>query len=293
MNLFTNGQRLRGRAVFATGGPRAAFVDNYFSINQPQVTIRCKEPIALNNPLCLPVTWSVVSGPATIESSNNAQAVIKANLNASGTVVLRASSGNYVSDATFNISYEGPLPPLIFAHNYDNDCGTFFEAYCTRPPSTESYVWDVNFGMFVQDNPGYYGNYMYISPLVNMPQTGQYYYHYAYVQAKNSCGLSTPSETLQFTVGPISSNCGSGGGGGPILLRVSPNPTKGTLTVETTDNSEFTQLRIIDRNGTTRKIISLSKTKKATVNINELPSDVYNVQAFINSNWRSATFIKQ
>jgi hypothetical protein len=293
MNLFTNGQRLRGRAVFATGGPRAAFVDNYFAINQPQRTIRCKEAVTLNNPLCLPVTWSVISGPATIESSNNSQAILKANINASGTVALRAISGNYISDISFPISYEGPLPPLIYARNYDNSCGTFAEAYCTNPVGAESFVWNLNFGMVVQENQGYYGSYFYTSPLINSPQTGQYYYNYLSVQAKNSCGVSASSETWQFTVGPISSSCGSGGGGGPILLRVAPNPTPGTVNVETTDNSEFTQLKVVDRNGVVRKVLSLPKTKTAILNINDLPADIYRVQVLLTSGWRTATLIKQ
>lgn len=39
MNIYTRGQNLRMRAIFAQGGPRAAFIDNYFRINQPTSSI--------------------------------------------------------------------------------------------------------------------------------------------------------------------------------------------------------------------------------------------------------------
>jgi hypothetical protein len=55
MNIFTNGQRLRGRAIFAVGGPRAAFLDNYFQVQQPG-SISCIGTVNLRNPNCLPQT---------------------------------------------------------------------------------------------------------------------------------------------------------------------------------------------------------------------------------------------
>jgi hypothetical protein len=291
VNLFTNGQRLRGRAVFAAGGgPRFAFIDNYFRIQPPSPLIRCNDIISLINPMCLPVTWSVVSGPATIVSSNNSQAEVKVNQNANGVVTLRAVSGNYISEATFNMSYEGPLSPAIGPFNYDANCGTFAESYCTRQASTDSYLWNLNFGQVVQDNPGYYGNYFYTAPLVNGPQQGFQYFQYLSVQGKNACGVSPASE-IQFTVGPILSSCGSGGGGGPIL-RVSsgPNPTNSNLNISVNVQAmlqaghnnpnwmQIKEIRIYDKLGNMKKrTLFPAGTQSISEFVGNLPNDMYNI----------------
>lgn len=289
-NIYTRGQNLRMRAVFAQGGPRAGFIDNYFRINQPNTTICASGTITARNPSCLPVTWSIVNGSATITGGQGTNNATVQTTGGSGAFRIRATAGGYIDE--IDVSFGVPSAPSISPYNFDNNCGTFFEAYSTRPTGTDSYLWNLNFGQVVQDNPGYYGNYFYTAPLINNPIPGQYYYNYLTVQARNACGLSTPSETLQFTVGPIASNC-DGGGGGPILLRVSPNPTSGSLMVESKDGKMFSQLKIIDHMGNMKKLISLAPTSRATININELPADIYRVQALINNNWRTATFIKQ
>lgn len=70
-NLFTNGQRLRARALFATGGPRATFLINYFQIQTPTKVSCNGSVIKLFNPTCATPTWSIVSGNATIVSGQN------------------------------------------------------------------------------------------------------------------------------------------------------------------------------------------------------------------------------
>lgn len=71
-NIYTRGQSLRMRAIFAQGGPRAAFINNYFRIIQPPNNTVCNSlNLSVSNPLCLPVTWSVVSGPLTINGGQN------------------------------------------------------------------------------------------------------------------------------------------------------------------------------------------------------------------------------
>jgi hypothetical protein len=282
-NIYTNGQRLRGRALFAAGGPRAAFINNYFSIQQPATTLNCIGTVNLFNLNCLPVAWAVVSGPATISSSNNTSASLS--ISASGVVVLRATAGNYISEANINVNTNPPAAPTITNLNFDRRCGTFMEAYSSNPAGATGYVWNLNFGL-VQDG----SNYFYVSPLINNPQPGLSYNNYLSVQAKNSCGLSTPSETRQFTVGPVPSDCGNGG---PILLRVSPNPTSGALTVETTSNKEFTKLRITDKMGQVKKQFNYAPSKKVTLNVADLPADIYRIQAFIGNIWITVSFIKQ
>lgn len=61
-NIFTRGQSLRMRAIFATvngtAGPRAAFIDNYFRVNQSTTAI-CNQgtgTVSATNLSCLPIT---------------------------------------------------------------------------------------------------------------------------------------------------------------------------------------------------------------------------------------------
>ena len=76
-------------------------------------------------------------------------------------------------------------------------------------------------------------------------------------------------------------------------MRVSPNPVSSTLTIETTDNNKFTKLRIIDKIGEVRKQLNYAATKKVTLNVSDLPAEVYRIQALVNNNWITVSFIKQ
>jgi len=116
MNVFTNGQRNRGRALFAVGGARATFIDNYFQIQQPGI-ICSTGTINLRNPNCLQPTWSVVSGTATITPVGTNQATITSTV--AGTVTIRAAAGNYTSETTFNIVVGTPMPTGIKGPDYD------------------------------------------------------------------------------------------------------------------------------------------------------------------------------
>jgi len=115
MNLFTNDQRIRMRAVFAQGGPRAAFITNYFRINFPQYPEFCTSTVVtLSNVSCLPVTWSIVSGPGSISNPSNSQATLNATGN--GKIVVRATSGNYYDEMTY---FAGP--PVIASGFYNSN----------------------------------------------------------------------------------------------------------------------------------------------------------------------------
>lgn len=175
------------------------------------------------------------------------------------------------------------MPPQIVGLNYDRWCGTYVEAGCTHPDGATNYIWSLNFGQVTEE-----GDYFYQAPLVYNPRVGFTYYNYLSVQAQNACGLSNPSETSSLTVGPVPVRCGGG-----LQLMLAPNPTTGALTVETSDNSEFTKLKIIDKMGQVKKQINYAPSKKVTLNVADLPADVYRIQAFINNNWTTVSFIKQ
>lgn len=72
-----------------------------------------------------------------------------------------------------------------------------------------------------------------------------------------------------------------------------PNPASSTLTIETTDNRKFIKLRIIDKMGEVRKQLNYTASKKITINVSDLPPDVYRIQALVNNNWITLSFIKQ
>lgn len=105
-NLFTNGQRLRARALFAVvngiPGPRAAFLNNYFQI-QPPTKVSCNgSVIKLFNPTCATPTWSIVSGNATIVNGQNTNS-LTVSTPSPGSFVLRATAGNYIDDKTIDV----------------------------------------------------------------------------------------------------------------------------------------------------------------------------------------------
>lgn len=101
-NLFTNGQRLRARALFATGGPRATFLNNYFQIQTPTKVSCNGSVIKLFNPTCATPTWSIVSGNATIVSGQNTNS-LTVSTPSPGSFVLRATGGNYIEDKTIDV----------------------------------------------------------------------------------------------------------------------------------------------------------------------------------------------
>jgi hypothetical protein len=137
-NIFTVGQGLRGRAIFAPGGPRAAFLENYFSIQQPANSIQCTGTINLTNPLCLsPVNWTIVSGPANITSGQGTNQ-LKLQATGNGTVQLRATAGNYVSDVSFSVTTN--IPNLAIS-GYPTVCNNRSNYYSVDLPPASSIVW--------------------------------------------------------------------------------------------------------------------------------------------------------
>lgn len=228
MNIFTNGQRLRGRAIFAAGGPRAGFLDNYFRIQQPTSSIICSGTINLTNPNCLATTWTVVSGPATISSVGTNQITIRAT--ATGTVTLRAVAGNYTSDANVGVTFSGPpasnstliypsgqrgVDPVTLCAN----CGYNF--LVDFVPGVTSYTWVLPSGFsFISGRNS-------ATPGIRTASASGTYT--LYCQVNNQCGSSwTRSLTINI-----------GGGGQQQRIAVYPNPTSSTLTIESTNSTNF------------------------------------------------------
>lgn len=259
--------------------------DNNFCTTSNNYTIT-------NLPTGATVSWTASpSGVVNINSPNSSQTTLTRNAN--GIITLTATINNACNGSSIltksNIQVGVPLPPTIISLNFEGQCGTFMEAYSSNPAGATGYIWNVNFGQIVQNLDGYGSDYIYVSPLINSPQTGQSYYNYISVQAKNVCGASDPSATRQFTVGPVPSNCG----GGTILLKVTPNPTSSLLSVETINYRKFTELRIIDKMGQVKKQFNYAATNKVYLNISDLPANVYYLQISDGTGWVTKTIIKK
>lgn len=241
MNIFTNGQRLRGRAIFAAGGPRATFLDNYFRIQQPASTIICSGSLILFNPNCLAPTWTIVSGPATINSIGNNQVVI--NATGTGLVTLRATANNYISEINFNISFSGPPADnttLIYTNGQRGVdpltlcAGCSYNFICDFVPGATSYTWILPTGFSLisaktSANPG-----------IRTSNTDGYYV--LYCRVNNACG-SNWTHSLGINV--------SSGGGQQQRIAVYPNPTSTILTIESTvTDLTITETQSIDKSQT-------------------------------------------
>lgn len=108
MNLFTNDQRARMRALFMQGGVRAGFIDNYFSLALGNTT--CALSLyQIRTPFCQAngnIVWSI-TGPATSAPAygSNTLRHITPQSGANGTAVLTASWNNFTDDFTIPIGY--------------------------------------------------------------------------------------------------------------------------------------------------------------------------------------------
>lgn len=239
----------------------------------------------------LKLVWSSMFGSFNIINGQGTnQVTISKLFDKADTLILSlTNSCGTTRQVKFGIQVGAVSAPLIQPFNYDAQCGTFMEAYCTEPTGATGYVWNLNFGQVIQDQDGPYTNYIYVAPLINNPQQGRRYFNYLTVQAKNACGLSASSATKSFTVGPVPSTCS---GGGPLLLAVSPNPSSSSLNVSA-NNMSFNKIRIIDKTGMVKKQFNYPPgTNAATINISDLSADVYNLLAFDGVNWTAVKFIK-
>lgn len=113
-NLFTQGQKFRARATFAESTvpgvcTRFNAIQNYFSIKP--IAAACGTAIVdLQNPMCLPVTWTV-TGNATITPTTQAN---RYQLTGTGSVTITAKGADsYIDDQQFTFSD----PPFTFQIN--------------------------------------------------------------------------------------------------------------------------------------------------------------------------------
>ena len=121
MNIFTNDQRTRMRAVFQTGEPRSSFIDNYFSAAKllGYSTSNCNNSLVyVKTPFCEAfnnIIWSV-SGPATFQGSLGVAAGFALNNSINGTATVTASWNNLTTSIGLPTGYGGE------SSSYSSNC---------------------------------------------------------------------------------------------------------------------------------------------------------------------------
>lgn len=106
------------------------------------------------------------------------------------------------------------------------------------------------------------------------------------VIAVGPCGPSYPAgEVIYFACE---------GGSGRNGLRLSPNPSTGIITAELTNKtSSIQQVRITDKTGNIKSFTKKEyKVNKATIDISNLPADIYYISVFDGTKWIKGTVIK-
>jgi len=296
MNIYTNGQRLRGRAIFASGGPRASFLENYFRIIPPSSTINCFSTIRLFNPTCLPVTWSITSGPAIIaggQTTNNVQV----QATGTGMIHLVATAGNYKSEIDFSMT--GNAPSSIIGLNLQylsTDCYNPIDRYTViGADGATNYKWYYrklpNYPFTLKKNgpENFYD--------VTGGTPGECIDIEVKVEATNPCSTSIISYTL------ISDQCRctkEEAVSGLRIVNISPNPSQSVVEVEllgTYNNSkelkEIKTIIIFDKTGNIKKNLSGNRLKKMSVDVSTLIPDIYTLSVFDGEQWGSIKFIKR
>jgi hypothetical protein len=293
-NIFTQDQVNRMRAVFMRGGVRAGFIDNYFRINDPTASICNTGTVSVINLSCLPVTWSVVSGPATIIGGQGTNTVNLQSIG-TGTVVLSATAGGYTDETTvwMGTPMIGSNSTLAIwfgnpATDYNDACNLQTTYTDMQVIGASSVVWSRIAASPSNTSWGQNGiNLNFYFWAVN--QTAVYR-----ITATNACGSST------YDFGFKSIDCNPGGGGGCERYQVAPNParggsikiivvnipppcesrTAGKGKATDTDISQWkiTEIKVYDNLGNLKLARKESKTKQANINLAGYKPGIYFVE---------------
>ncbi len=288
-NIYTQDQTNRTRAVFANGGPRAAFINNYFHINPVSNSICTTGQIAVTNLTCLPVTWSVVSGPATIQSGQGTNTVTLQK-SGDGVAIIRATAGGHIDENQIyfgspsiqsgfytytNYPYGSPMGLVEAIGNEDNEV-----CYTVRPTDMNttmdirgatSVVWQKNTSTPTTLLWDQTGNDLLIS-FRGVNQTGNFS-----LTVSNTCAIVSKDYIFK------SVTCSQ-------MFRVSPNPASNNLTISTiedntmaaskeyTNDKSFSEIRVFDMQSNLKKYQRFNKAKQATINISDLRLGIYIVE---------------
>lgn len=282
-NIYTQGQTNRMRAVFAQGGPRAAFIENYFRVNPPTSPICNLGSVSVTNPNCLlPVIWTVVSGPANVSGGQGTNTVTLQQTG-NGTAVIRATSGGYVDEENVTMGTPAATGISGFSPTIGVSPGEILEldAFEDGQPI---YNWTINGGTIVGNATG-----RHITVIVDNPCNGFITngYFNAAVSYTNACGTGAAFGANCYIV------CGTGGGG--PMFAMSPNPSPGNVTIDgRAKNKKVKEVQVLDKLGAVKKVVKYSGDQKlVNVNISNLPADLYYIKIFDGEKWEAKQLRKQ
>lgn len=306
-NLFTNGQRQRTRAIFATVngvlGERAAQLNNYFRFINPPAFI-CNGTITVG-PMCLPTNWTV-TGPVTIVSGQGTNQ-IRLQATGNGTANITVTSGNYTNQMTVSVGTGTPPSQYTLYASYtsggttnwlqDVNClktYTFPGMYSGNIDLTDQVATSFNW-TFVSKYPstatlgiGPTSDPQHVTVTVK-PQGASVTYR---LTTSNACGSYSHDYTF-VADGP----CDIAMASVSSELSVAPNPVAGSFAVSLNTDSKkafIKEVIVQNRYGTQMKRIKFSNDRKSqTVDIQNLPTDIYIVQVFDGEKWLSEKIVKQ
>jgi hypothetical protein len=243
--------------------------------------------LSINAPAGATFNWTVTpSGIVSVQNNGNSVTLTQLPVSVprngnSGQITV---SVNYfsplcgISETDSKTMYVGARPPYLAVYAPNGYCaGQPFEAIAspyTYNYGTISYNWYIN---GVLDS---YHGYKLRSTFNSNIDT------YIGVQTVTSnCGTS--QETYQlFTC--------SGKMAKPESYSVTPIPARNTLTVTGFDAFSFSAVKIVDKIGNIKKQWILPKnTQKTTLNISDLPADVYYINIFNGTDWVGKSIIVQ
>lgn len=313
MNMFTNGQKSRARSLFLPSFlPRFSILENMFKLLPRPSTLYCNGKVKLQNLCCLPTTWSVISGNATIVSSSETEATISST--ASGLISLRVTAGNYISEQSFLVSQESPEIAGI-SYNNGITSNNLVMWYNPSTPTTTVNNVCIGFGFpnsYVEAVPfGSSDNSVLWSSFNNLPQNG-----FTLLQQSNNRGYfafnysTTTTGYLQCAVTGCGTNsrvvafnqvnCNPGGNPcdlytGQKFFTISPNPASDQITIGVTNRPApvdcnslkslntasgvcFSTVNIYNNFGTLVKSFKTNKSKSATIQISNLITGSYIVE---------------
>jgi len=281
-NIFTDGQKLRMRAVFAQGGPRESFINNYFKINTFNTgngfCIGNVLNITATNLICEPVNW-VVNGPASIVGGQGTNTV-SLQATGNGIITITGNAGGYTDSKTFTSG--PPTDPLTIYGLPDNYGMCRNQVFNVTTDAGGSITWQVLGGQILNGQ----NTSEIIVKLDNV--TGGWYIG---LFQSNACGLSN---VLAYKQGAIL-DCDADHETS-TLVGMNPNPTSGQIQIDIKGSKTafIKEITITDKLGNVQKRFTYSKNiKTVNINIADLPTDVYIVQVYDGTNWISKKIIKQ
>lgn len=271
-----------------------------------------------NLPCAATVTWTTDSHITYSSTTSTTPTVYYA---ADGYIPLTATVDNVCGVngivVSKNVTIGAGNPPISVFKNYDANCGTFLQAWCSYDSyETTGFTYYLTDGSTVYYSgteyiSGSHSGQLVLSPFLTTPPTSTLTL-YLTAYAVNGCGTSAPNSTVAvYNIGPSDGNCG--GGGGPInsikdkpttgrttadgeyKLSVFPNPVKDILTVTIPDSINITHCALVVHDANGKQVLLVPKVSHFNkIQVSKLIPGIYFVQLYDGKKrWLNQKIIKR